>query len=244
MKYIKWDRKDILNYIDEFNTLYSKRPIKNNNGGMTSSHLFPVWYIIKKLKPKYIIESGVWYGLGTWFFEQAHHYSKIISIDPDMSNLKYKSEKVIYQTEDFLESNWSDLPKNDTLIFLDDHQDSLERIKHCYNLGFKKIIIEDNYPNPNCGCYSPKIILSNEKYYYGKMIYEPIQENFDYLNNIIDIYQEMPPIFKDEKTRWNTLWDEKYPTVSPLLEIDQKDKYPLFFNESKGYTWLCYIELK
>lgn len=244
MENIKWNRDDILSYINEFNNLYKKRPMKDNNGGMTSSHLLPVWYIIKKLKPKYIIESGVWQGQGTWFFEKACSYSKIIAIEPDQSNLKYKSDKVTYQTDDFLESNWSFLPKNDTLLFFDDHMDSLERLKHAHKLGFKKLIFEDNYPNKNAGCYSPKIILSNKEYYTTNQN-NPIQENYDYLNDIIDVYQEMPPIFKGNETRWGTDWNNiDYPTVGPLLTNDDISKYPIFWEEHKGYTWLCYIELK
>ena len=39
-------------------------------------------------------------------------------------------------------------------------------------------------------------------------------------------------------------WDEKYPTPEPLLTTNDNEKYPVFFNEKKDYTWICYIELK
>ena len=57
------------------------------------------------------------------------------------------------------------------------------------------------------------------------------------------VYQEMPPIFKAETTRWDDAWDDKYPTPDPLLLTGDKDEYPLFFEEKKDYTWICYIEL-
>ena len=76
-------REKMLELIDEFHQLYQTRPIKDNNGGMKSGHMFPSWFVIKTLQPKYIIESGVWKGLGTWFFEKASPNSKIISIDPN-----------------------------------------------------------------------------------------------------------------------------------------------------------------
>ena len=63
-----FSREEMIELIDEFHQLYQTRPIKDNNGGMKSGHMFPSWFVIKKLQPEYIIESGVWKGLGTWFF--------------------------------------------------------------------------------------------------------------------------------------------------------------------------------
>ena len=82
---------------------------------MKSSHIFPIWYVLKKTKPKYIVESGVWKGLGTWFFEQASPNSKIISIDPNPSFRVYTSPNVEYTKTDFIDYNWDGIDKNDTL---------------------------------------------------------------------------------------------------------------------------------
>jgi hypothetical protein len=244
----KWDRTDILGYLDEFNTLYQNRPIKDNNGGMKSGHMFPSWYIIKKLKPKYIIESGVWKGLGTWFFEQASPETKIISIDPAPLVRVYNSPNATYQTEDFLKTDWSHVPKDDCLVFFDDHQNFFERLKYSQSLGFKKIMTEDNYPYQQGDCYSPKKILSNNDYVIDKggdrTWYKKNNDDFEYLKNNILIYQEMPPIFKSELTRWGDKWDENYPTPNPLLSENERNKYPLFYDEKKDYTWICYLELK
>lgn len=55
--------EEIRNSIPEFLTLYEKRPMKDNAGGMSSPHMFATWFMLKKLQPKYVIESGVWRGL-------------------------------------------------------------------------------------------------------------------------------------------------------------------------------------
>ena len=78
---IVYDKDNLKESLDEFYSLYEKRPINDNHGGMTSSHLFNTWYALRKLKPKLVIESGVWKGLGTWVIEQALPEAKIISID-------------------------------------------------------------------------------------------------------------------------------------------------------------------
>ena len=54
-----WEFEDVDKLIEEFLDLYEKRPIQNNKGGMLSAHLFWVWYVIKKLKPKNIIERAL-----------------------------------------------------------------------------------------------------------------------------------------------------------------------------------------
>ncbi len=243
----KWDRDDMLNHLDEFNKLYGTRPIKDNNGGMKSGHMFPAWYVVKKLKPKYLIESGVWKGLGTWFFERASPETKIISIDPAPHFRVYTSPNATYQTLDFLKTDWSHIPKEDSMIFFDDHQNFLERLKHAQSLGFKRVMTEDNYPYQQGDCYTPKKILANTKYVIdlagNKTWYEKNDSDLDYFKNNIVVYQEMPPIFKAETTRWDDAWDDKYPTPDPLLLTGDKDEYPLFFEEKKDYTWICYLEL-
>lgn len=244
----KWDNVEFLEHLEEFNKLYNERPIKDNNGGMKSPHMFHAWFVVKKLQPEYLIESGVWKGLGTWFFEQASPKTKIISIDPNPINRIYTSPKVEYLTQDFLNSTWENLPKDTTLIFLDDHQNFWDRLIHCYNLGFKKIMVEDNYPIHQGDCYSPKKILADSDYIIqkdGKREWIPKKsENSVFFKSIIEIYQEMPPIFIDEFTRWGDKWSENYPTEPPLLTESVKSKFPLFYEERRDYTWICYIKLK
>jgi len=246
----KWHREDLVNHIDEFYHLYENRPIRDNGGGMKSAHMFPSWYIIKKMAPKILIESGAWKGLGTWFFEQASPHTQIISIDPAPHFRIYTSPTAIYQTKDFLQTDWSSISKQDTLIFFDDHQNCLPRIKSCQRLGFKHIIVEDNYPYQQGDCYSPKKILSSGENFVIDQAGERTwhlknKKDLEFFEKNIKIYQEMPPIFKDIKTRWGDDWNEdNYPTPLPLLNNDNKDEYRTFYSERFDYTWICYIELK
>ena len=244
----KWSREDLLNSVDEFNKLYESRPIKDNNGGMKSAHMFSAWFVVKQMKPIYLIESGVWKGLGTWFFEKASPETKIISIDPQPGFRVYTSPISTYQTEDFLKTDWSHLPKEDTLIFFDDHQNFLERMKHANNIGFKKIMTEDNYPYQQGDCYTPKKILSNRKYVIDnaghRVWYDKNDNDLKYFIENVSIYQEMPPLFKGTTTRWGDNWDSKYPTPKELLTTNDIEKYPKFYEEKEDYTWICYIELK
>lgn len=244
-----WNIDEMRSHLDEFYDLYTKRPIKDNDGGMKSPHMFPSWFIIKKMKPKLIIESGVWKGLGTWFFENASPDSKIVSLDPNPQYRIYTSPKVMYSTQDFSSINWNNnsFDVDDTLVFIDDHQNSLDRVKQCLHFGFSKVIFEDNYPFDQGDCYSIKKILSGKNYCIdsaGRRTYHnAVPSDKEFLENSINYYQEMPPISIGEKTRWGNLWSE-YDTPPQILTKDELNKYPDLMKEIWDYTWICYLELK
>ena len=244
----KWTREKLLEHLDEFNQLYGQRPIKDNSGGMNSSHMFSAWFIVQTLKPKVLIESGVWKGLGTWFFEKASPDTHIISIDPEPRFREYTSVSVDYQTLDFLETDWSAVDKENSLVFFDDHQNSFERLQKCLDLGFKRVIVEDNYPYQQGDCYSPKKILANRNYVIdiaGVRNWHPnIDTNLEWFKRHVEVYQEMNPIFVDEMTRWGDKWNPVvYPTPKPLLGDHERAEYTTFFEERFDYTWICYLEI-
>lgn len=249
MNNLVWNPSDQVKLIDEFFELYTNRPIKDNTGGMKSPHMFNAWYIIKKLKPKYIIESGVWKGQGTWFFENASPDSHIISIDPYPQFRQYTSSKAQYITDDFTNIDWNkSIDTRNTVIFFDDHQSCIPRIRHASENKFKYIIFEDNYPYNHGDCYSVKKILSKKSYVIdkdnNKTWYNSNNDDYKYIVDVFDVYQEMPPIFKDVFTRWGEKWNEEYDTPDPLLDLDKANQYQVFYEERLDYTWICYIELK
>jgi len=245
---------NLYNEIKEFYELYKDRPIKDNFGGMLSPHLFNTWYALKTLKPKLVIESGVWKGLGTWVIRKAVPDSKVISIDIDFSRLAYKDQNVTYLDKDIKIYDWNkifldnNVKNEEVLVFLDDHQDFLERLSYLDSLGIKHILYEDNYPSFQGDCLSPKKILSCSDYIIDKNGSKTLNKYSYYLYEefykYVKLYQELPPIFKLENTRWGDAWDElNYPTEKAILDNSYKEEFSLFFEEAKYYTWICYIEL-
>ena len=70
---------DLLDLLEEFKNIYKKRPIRNNTGGMLSTHMFYVWVTAKQLNPKLIVESGTFKGQSAWLLAEACPKAKIIS---------------------------------------------------------------------------------------------------------------------------------------------------------------------
>jgi hypothetical protein len=253
-----WCREDLLSRLEEFSALYESRPVQDNAGGMSSTHMFLFWFLMQWLKPRVVIESGVWQGLGTWFIEKGSPDADIYCIDIDWSHLKYRSDKARYLSEDFSQQDWSRLNKTETLVFFDDHVNALERLRQCVALGFRHLVFEDNYPPGTGDCYSLKKVLMHAGHkgsprvqaalrrLLGKPSSRSVSANAEdaaYVRQHAEVVSELPPIFKLDKTRWGTPWDARYPTLPPLLSAASAPSQRRYRDEAEGYTWLCYVRL-
>ena len=56
--------------LKSFLKIYNTRPIKDNSSGMRIDHCFAVYCLLKKIKPKNVIESGIWRGQTTWLIKK------------------------------------------------------------------------------------------------------------------------------------------------------------------------------
>ena len=131
--------------------------------------------------------------------------------------------------------------------------------------GFKHLIFEDNYPPSQGDCYSLKKAFMNSGFTFatdgslkqgilttirraqGKIPTDipPNDVDAHCLAANLEIYCELPPVFKAERTRWGDAWsEENYPTVEPLLRSQTKEHQKLFLDEAIYYTWICYAKLR
>ena len=90
---IKFSYKNINSEFKKFLKIYKNRPIKDNQGGCRINHAFALYYILKILKPKLVIESGIFKGQTTWLIEKTVPKAKLICIDTNLSKRKYISKK-------------------------------------------------------------------------------------------------------------------------------------------------------
>ncbi|XP_022844663.1 uncharacterized protein LOC111367831 [Olea europaea var. sylvestris] len=170
-KTVEWTSKDLLKGLEEFVPIYETRPIKNNMYGMGFDHSFGLWFITRWLKPDLMIESGAFKGHSTWVLRQAMPDTPIVSLSPRHPE-KYLKKGPAYvdgnctyfagkDFVDFGSMNWGRVMKkhkiNDlsqVLVFFDDHQNELKRLKQALKAGFKHLIFEDNYDTGTGDHYS------------------------------------------------------------------------------------------
>ena len=258
---VDWNNSDILDSLDDFIEIYKKRPILDNTGGMKAPHLFATWFMLKRLNPEVVIESGVWKGLGTWLIEKALPEAKIYAIDPCPHFKEYISPNAEYLTEDFGKTDWSKISnKGKTALFFDDHQDALKRIKEANSFGFKHLIFEDNYPPSQGDCYSLRKVFAGVgfspkklkikglrsflRYFSREGRIRPNSSDGDYLERNLEVYYEFPPVYKPDITRWGDPWtDQKYPTKMAFFDSKLPEKLSFFQEEGQFYTWICYAKI-
>ena len=155
-------KKILLKELKIFLRLYKKKPISNNFSGMKIEHCFALYSFLKKLKPKYVIESGVWKGQTTWLIKETLKNVKLFSIDIDLSQKEVNYKDVKYLNKDISQYNWNKINKNKTLIIFDDHVCFSKRINFLLKNKFKHIIFDDNLPNNFISYYTPKMIYEKQ----------------------------------------------------------------------------------
>jgi len=178
-----WSHESMKEELTRFISLYKNRPIKENLHGMRFPHMFATYFILKKINPKFVIESGVYKGQSTWLIEAALPECKILCLDIDLKQIIYKSKKVTYSELDFKFQDFSNIPE-ETLVFFDDHQDHIERIKQAKNFNIKHIILEDNYPIGKGDFYTVRHSYGNKGFNHPleiKSLYKTVYLFFELL---------------------------------------------------------------
>lgn len=170
-KTVEWTTKDLLKGLEEFVPIYETRPIKNNMFGMGFDHSFGLWFMAQWLQPDLMIESGTFKGHSTWVLRQARPDTPIVSLSPRHPE-KYLKKGPAYvdgnctyfagkDFVDFGSLDWAKLMNkhgitdlNKVLVFFDDHQNELKRLKQALKAGFKHLVFEDNYDTGTGDHYS------------------------------------------------------------------------------------------
>ncbi|XWS20250.1 hypothetical protein CRYUN_Cryun31cG0084200 [Craigia yunnanensis] len=170
-KTVEWTSKDLMKGLEEFVPIYETRPIKNNMYGMSFDHSFGLWFIARWIKPDILIESGAFKGHSTWVLRQAMPDTPIISLTPRHPG-KYLKKGPAYvdgnctyfagkDFVDFGSVDWERVLKkrgisdfSRVLVFFDDHQNELKRLKQALKAGFHHLVFEDNYDTGTGDHYS------------------------------------------------------------------------------------------
>src|SRR5687768_16319520 len=54
-----WTSGGIEDSLEPFLEVYARRPVEVNEGGMRSTDLFALWFVLRELRPELVVESGV-----------------------------------------------------------------------------------------------------------------------------------------------------------------------------------------
>ncbi len=82
-----WSYDEIIIDLYNFYEIYKNRPIQKNQGGMFFAHMFALHFILKKINPELVVESGIFKGQSSWLIENTLPKAKIISIDLNLKDM-------------------------------------------------------------------------------------------------------------------------------------------------------------
>ena len=165
---LPWTLDDFRKELQEFRHAYDARPVSHSISGSNLFHAFGQWCIIRMLKPKFIVESGVMLGWGTFMLRKAAgEGTHIIVLSPQKpSNAAIADKQKYYEDsgpssyltddkfQDFKTVDWSEVgidtaeKKLSTLIYFDDHQSGYRRLIEAQRAGFVHVMYDDGYPWP------------------------------------------------------------------------------------------------
>ena len=223
------------------NNIYDES-YSNNNGGMGAPDLFSLYCIINKIKPKVVIESGVWNGISTKLIRKVLPDSIIICLDPreiPYRGFKDTNPKTIYYTgKQFIDFNYLDLSmydSKDIFCFFDCHQNAYLRLLQCIEKKILNIFFNDNYPS-GCGShYTIEHLITNDTRLFNV-------DDIDRKNilDTIDIYYIYPNVYPGNIKTGEGLFEcnSYFNTSQNNVEFD------IFRKERNTYRWNTYIKLK
>ena len=245
---------------DFFRNVYFE-DISENSGGMNINDMFSFYFLLKKLRPKMVIESGIWNGLSTKLIRKTLGDSLIIiCLDPrdipqygfkdNNKNTHYFTGKHFIDFNDFeLGAFVNDFEK--VLCFFDDHQNSAQRLKQCIHKNIINVFFNDNYPKNLGSHYSVQHLIDNDdrqifnlgsQLSYSVNCLQHVDENEkQFLKDKIDKYIVFSNIFSTKIE----LYEGTVEVKGYLYETEEnKQKYSLFYKNRNNYCWNTYLTIK
>lgn len=132
--------------VENFLDVYRNKPFLDNQGGSPFTNALAVFFSIRVLKPKVIVESGVWKGMTTYLMHKANPDAKIHCFDLSFGKLEYRCPMAEYHEHDWGKYEFTEEISADDVAFFDCHVDHSLRILEAHKKGFRKLIVDDNPP--------------------------------------------------------------------------------------------------
>jgi hypothetical protein len=240
---VPWNRTDVTAALDTFLPIFDRRPIRENQGGMRSVGLFNVWFLLNRLRPRSVLESGIWKGQSTWLIEETLPEAEIVSIDINLPIREYVSRRARYSDSDFMRIDMEAFGWNSegSLAFFDDHQDVVPRLRKCQSLGIKHIILDDNYPEFLGARHISAAAILNDRNGDGTARYPSerrwLLENTESYYLCMSIFDYPEPLTMEKSFI-------KEPSLLGRFDPSRHARYETYFRDLPEYRWTTYLKLK
>ena len=126
---LKLNKFDIENYINEFEDVFLKSPIKEQGSGFGYNEGVFFYTILKIINPTVVIESGIMKGFTTYLIDAATNENcRVYCYDINLENNLYNSKKATYVNTD-ITKNVPSIHNEKVVALWDDHTSQIDRLK-------------------------------------------------------------------------------------------------------------------
>ena len=210
---------------------------------MASPDMFSLFFMLRKLSPSVVVESGVWNGLSTKLIRKTLGPDvTIICLDPrpiPPSGFKDWNPNTIYHVgAEFIDFEHLDLSKYDPatiFAFFDCHTNAALRLYQSKQKGISHLFFNDNYPK-FCGShYTLEHLYQND----SRCASFSEKDRATFIA-FIKTYEIMPNIYPGKvKTG-----EGEFDCASFFASDNDESAYAIFRSEQSKYRWNTYVELK
>ncbi len=146
---LKLNKFDIESYINEFEDVFMKSPIKEQGSGFGFNEGVFFYTILKIINPTVVIESGIMKGFTTYLIDVATNENcKIYCYDINLENNLYNSKKATYINTD-ITKNVPSIQNEKVVALWDDHTSQIDRLKFSLIHGIKYNFFDDDLSSLN-----------------------------------------------------------------------------------------------
>ena len=226
---LRYPKKNILGYVEEYSKVFSKSTITDMNSGFGFNEGLFLFCLIKITNPTLVIESGIMKGFTTYLIDAATDKKCLIKCyDISFENIEYQSKKAEYFNHDI-----SQIPPNlkghKVLAFWDDHTSQLDRLEFSIKNDIKFNIFDDDlsFLNFHSDGWPPIPSIT--------MLYE-------IKNNII----KTPKINWVSRGRKGEMWINKIKNNNAINEVKNHKTFPNIFSLTgyKSHSECSFLILK
>lgn len=141
---IKCDKHKILEYISDFDYVFSKSPVKEHESGFGYNEGVFFFVVLKIINPQIVIESGIMKGFTTYLIDTATNDNcKIFCYDINFSNKIFHSSKAKYINAD-ITNNIPAVGNKKVVALWDDHTSQLDRLKFSQDHNIEYNFFDDD----------------------------------------------------------------------------------------------------
>lgn len=215
-----WAFEEMRAALPEFAKVWAQRPSSPKTNDLNVNSAFALWFTVRALKPKHIIENGVFeHGQTTWLARQAAGskawiYSLAFNPEAFLEYREQQSGRTAYflgaNHSNFGDANWTSIIPakhlKDSIVLVNDHTSCVRRMQELLNHGFIHLWYVDNWKNSTS--YSFNSLCSHVSDDIDTLTFQdsldtPIRDiskqehaaNLVFLKRHLEAYFEFPPIF-------------------------------------------------